>query len=275
MNPIFNELHLRRFNLLAWPLVAAWSISTIIGIFLSTASVEKFSSPFEPFFEIFHLGEKFGLSNYGEATINTKKVTTTTLVPDPHRIKAIYRSASDSFVSISDATATTIIPLHGKYKGAFRLISLNDASALFRGYGKTYRLRLGHNDNLSRQEVVTRSVSDGVQPGILENEWRTIAYQTLKEQMDDLQNIGKTIDITPTLSGSKISGFRVNTIAETSMFFHLGVLKGDIIQSVNNKKLESYADALAVVSQLPRLRSIRITVLRNNLQKDIVYEITR
>lgn len=275
MNPIFNELHLRRFNLLAWPLVAAWSISTIAGIFLSTAGVEKFSSPFEPFFEIFHLGEKFGLTHYGEATINTKKVTTTTLVPDAHRIKAIYRSPSDSFVSISDARATTIVPLHGEYKGVFRLIGLNDTSAIFRGYGKTYRLRLGYDDNLSRQEVVTRFVSDGTQPGILENEWRTIAYQTIKEQMDDLQNIGKTIDITPNQVGSKVSGFRVNTIAEASLFSQLGILKGDVIQSVNNKKLESYADALAVVSQLPRLRSIRITVLRNNLQKDIVYEITR
>ncbi len=275
MNPIFNELHLRRFNLLAWPLVVAWSISTIAGIFLSSASVEKFSSPFEPFFEIFHLGEKFGLTHYGEATINTKKVTTTTLVPDAHRIKAIYRSSTDSFVSISDAKTTSIVPLHGEYKGIFRLIGLNDSSAVFRGYGKTYRLRLGYDDNLSRQEIVTRSVSDGTQPGTLENEWRTIAYQTIKEQMDDIQSIGKTIDIIPNQEGSKITGFRVNSIAETSIFSQLGVLKGDIIQSVNNQKLESYADALAVVSQLPRLRSIRITVLRNNLQKDIVYEITR
>ncbi|HEX5709755.1 MAG TPA: hypothetical protein VFX68_00300 [Sulfuricurvum sp.] len=275
MNPIFNELHLRRFNLLAWPLVAAWSISSIAGIFLSTASVEKFSSPFEPFFEIFHLGEKFGLIHYGEATINTKKVITTTLVPDAHRIKAIYRSHSDSFVSISDARGTTIVPLHGEYKGVFRLIGLNDTSAVFRGYGKTYRLRLGYDDNLSRQEVITRSITDGTQPESIKNEWRTIAYQTITEYMDNLQNIGKTIDITPNQEGSKISGFRVNTIAQASIFSQLGILKGDVIQSVNNKKLESYADALAVVSQLPRLRSIRITVLRNNLQKDIVYEITR
>lgn len=273
MNPIFNELHLRRFNLLAWPLVLAWSISTTTGMFLSTAGVERFSSPFESFFEIFHLGQKFGLSNDTEVTGKTE--TTTTLVPDAHRIKAIYRSQSDSFVSISDTKTTTIVPLHGEYKGVFRLIGLNDTSAVFRGYGKTYRLRLGHDDNLSRQEVVTRFVSDPSQAGSVENEWRTIAYQAIKEQMDDLQNIGKTIDITPAFTGSKITGFRVNTIASTSVFAQLGILQGDVIQSVNHKKLESYPDALAIASQLPRLRSIRITVLRNNLQKDIVYEITR
>lgn len=275
MNPIFNELHLRRFNFLAWPLIAAWSISTIATIFLATAGIEKFSSPFEPFFEIFHLGEKFGLINYGEATINTKKVTTTALVPDPHRIKAIYRSASDSFVSISDARATTLVPLYSEYKGVFRLIRLNDTSAVFRGYGTTYRLRLGYDDNLSRQEIVTRSIPNPTPSGTLENEWRTIPYQTIQEHLNNLQSIGKTIDITPTQKGSKMSGFRVNSIAKISLFSQLGILKGDVIQSVNNKKLESYADALAVVSQLPKLRSIRITVLRDNLPKDIVYEITR
>ena len=275
MNPIFNESFFRRFNLLAWPLIVVWSIFTTAGMFLSTAGIERFSSPFEPFFEIFHLGEKFGLSKHMEATVNTKTVTTTTLVPDAHRIKAIYRSQSDSFVSISDAKATTIVPLHGEYKGVFRLIGLNNSYAVFRGHGKTYRLRLGHDDNLSRQEVVTRSVSDPSQPGSIESEWRTIAYQTIKDQMDDLQNIGKTIQVTPALRGSKITGFRVSTIDSKSVFAKLGILQGDVIQSVNNKKLESYPDALAIASQLPRLRSIRISVLRNNLQKDIVYEITR
>jgi len=275
MKRIFNESYLRRFNVLAWPLVLAWSLSSLSGIFLSSASVEKFSSPFEPFFEIFHLGQKFGLSETLEGAVHSKTITTTTLVPDAHRIKAIYRSQSDSFVSISDANATTIVPLHGEYKGVFRLIGLNDTAAVFRGYGKTYRLRLGYNDNLSHQERITRSVFDPSKAGTVESEWRTIAYQTIADQMSNLQTLGKAIDVSPAMTGSKITGFRVNSLAPDSMFAQLGILGGDIIQSVNNKKLESYPDALAIVSQLPRLRSIRITVLRNNLQKDIVYEITR
>jgi hypothetical protein len=275
MNPIFNESLLRRVNLWAWPLVLVWSLSTVGGMFLSTATIEKFSSSFEPFFDIFHLGQKFGIAEHFAGAIHTKTVTTKTLVPEAHRIKAIYRSGSGSFISISDATKTTIVPLQGVYKGTFRLVGLSDTAALFRGYGKMYRLRLGYDDNLSRQELITQSIPDPAKAGSVENEWHTIAYQTIADQMRDLQNLGKTIDVTPAMSGSKITGFRVNTIASDSIFAQLGILGGDVIQSVNNKKLESYPDALAVITQLPRLRSIRITVLRNNLQKDIVYEITR
>jgi len=275
MNLLFNDLLLRRFNHWVLPVAIVWSLSTAGGMFLSQTTTEGFVNGFTSFFEVFRLGEKFALVEQTDGVFKGKLVTSTTLVPDLHRIKAIYRSQSDSFVSISDTKATTIVPLNGMYKNAFRLIGLNDTSAVFRGYGKTYRLRLGFDDNLSRQEVVTRSVSDPSQMGSVDNEWRTVAYKTLKEQMDNLPNIGKSIDVTPAYDGSKITGFRVNTMASTSVLAQLGILQGDVIQSVNNKKLESYPDALAVVSQLPRLRSIRITVLRNNLQKDIVYEITR
>ncbi len=275
MKAIFNEATLQRFNKLALPLVILWCFSTLGGVFLSNSTIEGFNSRFDSFFEIFHFGQKFGIAEHFDGAIHSKTISTTTLVPDPHRIKAIYRSTSDSFVSISDIKTTRIIPLGGIYKNVFHLTALTDTTATFRGYGKTYILRLGHDDPLSRQEVVMQSLPDSSQGGSQEGEWHTIAYKTIVAQMNDLQNIGKTIDISEVANGAKISGFRVNTIAPTSIFAQLGVVGGDIILSVNNKKLESYADALAVYSQVPHLRSIRITVLRNNLQKDIVYEITR
>ncbi len=273
MKTIFNESSLQRFNLLAAPLVLIWSLSTLGGAFLSDSPIEGFKSQFNPFFEVFHFGQKFGIAEHFDGAIHSKTISATTLVPDLHRIKAIYRSTSNSFASISDTKTTLIVPLGGIYKNVFHLTSLTDTTATFRGYGKVYLLRLGHDDPLSRQEVVTQFVIDPAQAA-QENEWHTIAYQTIKTQMSDLQNIGKTIDISAVANGAKISGFRVNTIAPESIFTQLGIINGDIILSVNNKKLESYADALALYAQVPNLRSIRITVNRNNLQKELIYEIT-
>ncbi|MCX6061305.1 MAG: PDZ domain-containing protein [Campylobacterales bacterium] len=275
MKAVFNESALQRFNLLAAPLVVIWSLSTLGGTFLSNSPTERFTSQLDPFFEIFNLGQKFGIAEHFDGAIHSKSVTATKLVPDFHRIKAIYRSASDSFVSISDTNTTLIVPLGGIYKSVFRLTVLSNTTATFRGYGKSYLLRLGHDDPLSRQEVVTESVSDSAQSGTQENEWRTIPYQTIKSQMNDFQNIGKNIDISEVVNGAKIAGFRVNKIAPESIFAQLGIINGDIILAVNNKKLESYADALAAYSEVPNLRSIRIIVNRNNLQKELVYEITR
>lgn len=275
MKVIFNESTLQRFNLLAAPLVVVWSLSTLGGAFLSDSPTQGFTSKFDPFFEIFHFGQKFGIAEHFDGAIHTKSVTATKLVPAPHRIKAIYRSSSDSFVSISDINTTLVVPLGGIYKSVFRLTALTNSTATFRGYGKTYHLRLGYDDMLARREVVTESVADLAQAGVQKDESRTIAYQTIKSQMNDFQNIGKSIDISAVANGAKISGFRVNTIAPESIFAQLGIVNGDVILAVNNKKLESYADAFAVYSQVPNLRSLRITVNRNNLQKELVYEITR
>ncbi|MCX6073110.1 MAG: hypothetical protein NTY39_02190 [Campylobacterales bacterium] len=275
MKQLFNEFLLRRFNYFALPFVLIWSLTTFGGAFLSTASQERFLSSFDPFFNIFHLGQKFGIIEHFEGAIHTKTVSTTTLVPEPHRIKAIYRSDSDSFISISDGKISTVVPLHGVYKNAFHLVSLTDTAALFRGYGKTYRLRLGFDDNLSRQEIVTRAVADPAHPDAQENEWRSIPYQTISEQLSDLQTLGKKLDITPEMNQGKITGFRVNSISPDVVFAQMGIVNGDIIQSINNKKIESYPDMLALISQVPHLRSIRILVLRNNLDKELIYEITR
>lgn len=275
MKALFNESLFQRFNLFALPLVIMWSLSSVGGVFLSHYTTEGFASAFDPFFEIFHFGEKFGIAEHFEGAIHTKTVTTTSLVPDPHRIKAIYRSNSGSFVSISDAQKTVIVPLGGIYKNVFHLTALTDTTATFRGFGKSYTLRLGHDDPLARQEVINESISDPTQESGGANERHTIAYQVIMNQMSDLQNIGKNIDISEVANGDKITGFRVNTIAPESIFAQLGIMSGDVIFSVNNKKLSSYADALAVYGLVPHLRSLRITVNRNNLQKDIVYEITR
>lgn len=275
MKAIFNESLFQRFNRWALPLVIVWSLASAGGIFLSNVGTEGIVYRFEPFFEIFHFGDKFAIAENFAGAIHSKMVTTTTLVPYAHRIKAIYRSGSGSFTSINDGKETVIVSLRGKYKDAYHLVGLSDSVAVFQGYGKTFRLRLGHDDTLSRQEVTTHAVSDPLQKGIHEKEWHSIAYNTVVNQIEDLGNITKSIDISQSMKGSKLMGYRINSIAPNSLFAQLGLLQGDVIQSVNNQKLESFGDVLTVYAKIAHLKSIRMTVLRNNLQKDIVYEITR
>lgn len=269
MKTLFDDRILRRFNLLAIPVVAVWSLWSGAGFYLSSGTTERYAHTFEPFFEIYPLARPFGIVQ-GGGVMRTE--TTTTLVPQPHRINAIIRSHEGSYVSISDPAGSSVVQLGGTYKKAYRLIGLNDTIAIFKGYGKTSRLRLGMEDNLYREETITRSVTDPSKGG---NEWLTIPYQTLASQMRDVQGIWKKIRINEVRAGSKIDGFRIYTIAPDSVFARIGLEQGDIIKSVNNKKIESYADAFAVYSQVPRMHSIRISVVRNNLPKDLIYEITR
>jgi len=274
MNKFFNEYSLQRFNTLALPLVFLWSLSLFGALFLPTSTYERFTYPNEPFFEIFHLGEKMTLSTHSSA-VQTKMLTITTLVSYPHRLKALYLAHSGSYASVYDGKETVIVPLRGRYKGVFRLIGLNDTSAIFQGYGKRYRLRLGKDDTLARLERSTRTIPNPVEKTTPENVSHIITYQNIMKQVNDMENIHKSIDISERRNGSKFMGYRVNSIAPDSLFSQLGLQRGDIIQSINNQRLESFADVLLIYGRMPQLRSIRISLQRNNLQKDIVYEIIR
>lgn len=275
MKILFNESLLKRFNLLFLPVAVIWTASTVSGIFLSSFTTEVLVNKFDPFFEIYHFNQRFQIVESYSPSTHTKTITTTTLVPDMHRVKAIYRSSDESFVSISDsANNSQVVSLGGTYKKDFKLTALTNKVAIFHGYGKNYKLRLGHDDPLSRKEVVKTIIPDPAYKDIIESEWHTIKHQTLVAQMD-MQNIEKNIDISEVAPGVKDSGFRVNAVAPGSVFHQLGVMNGDIILSVNNKKIKSYTDALVMYSQVPHLKSIRITVNRNNLKKDLIYEIVR
>lgn len=274
MNPVFDESFLKRFNTLALPLALVWSMSTLGGIFLSKAPVEGAAERFETFFELFRFGDKFGIVTQTAGASHGKTVTTTTLVPSGHRVKAIYRSAFASYVSISDGKETTVVPLHGRYKKDFTLIGISDSAAVFSGFGKSYRLRLGFEDNLARRKTVSVMVEETA-ADTRESEWRTVSREVLVEQMQNMNRLDKHIDLEILRAGDRVNGFRVERIAAESVLARLGIVQGDIIVSVNNKKLESYGDALAVYRQVPQMRNIRITVLRNNLHKDLLYEITR
>lgn len=272
MNPIFNESFLSRFNTYALPVAVIWTLSSAGSMFLSSTPQEGYAQNEEGFFEIFRFGDKFALPKYVRGG-KGKTVTKTTLVPSPHQVKAIFRSEEGSFVTIDDGRECLIVPLHGIYKNTFRLVGMNDEAAIFRGHGKNYRIRLGYQDNLETEQSVTLTLDDTNADG--EGEWHTITQTRLIEGMNNIKNLLKTISIRDVRSGDKIAGFKVERIASDSVFAQLGVIQGDVIESVNNKKLESYADVLGVYNQVPHMKSICITVVRNNQHKDLLYEITR
>ncbi len=53
----------------------------------------------------------------------------------------------------------------------------------------------------------------------------------------------------------------------------LGIQKGDIIIKANNIELKSYKDALNLYGKINDLDTIQIVILRNNQEKEIVYDI--
>ena len=85
--------------------------------------------------------------------------------------------------------------------------------------------------------------------------------------------IWKNISIHEVKKNGKINGFKVNKINQNSVFAKLGLKEGDLIIKLNNKKLDSYREALKIYKHIDDLDSVQIVVMRNNQEVELVYEI--
>lgn len=270
MNTLLNERILKQFNRFALPVAVLWTLMSFLAFFLKTLPVERYASNEQPFFDLFRFSTMFGISAAGSTDKGYKTVTKEVLVGVPHRLKGIIKSSSGGYITVSDGKESTVVALHGTYKKDFILVGIGENQAIFRGHGKRYRLRLGFDDPLEEMQMVTTSISN---PESKEgaNEWRTIPRSELLAKSNDLKQLGKIIDIAPIENG----GFRVVRIASGSLFDRFGLQQGDVVHEVNNKKMVNYAEALSVYREIPRMRSICISITRNNQKKDLIYEIAR
>jgi type II secretion system protein C len=278
MKVIFNNSNFKKFNYICIPLITFWSLSNIGGSFLSQQSIEGFSNNKDSFFELFRFSDKFGISKLSEKTNSMgegKKVLTKTLIDVPHILKGTYRSNEKSFISIENGNKTDIVFLNKVYNNNLKLISIGERTATFKGFGKLFKLTIGINGSLPKEEVTTNIVYDTPKAIKETEEWRSISHDSVVEQTSDIMNINKKINFSIVRDEDSIVGFRVEDIDSNSIFSQLGIIQGDVIESVNNKKLQSYADIMQIYNKIPQMRSIRISIKRNNLQKDVVYEITR
>ncbi|MFT7860867.1 MAG: PDZ domain-containing protein, partial [Sulfurimonas sp.] len=85
--------------------------------------------------------------------------------------------------------------------------------------------------------------------------------------------IWKDIAINEVFEGKKIKGFRVDRIAPNSKMARLGLKKGDVIIRANNRELNSYKAAIDLYKNIDNIDTMALTVLRNNQEKELIYEI--
>ncbi len=271
MKPLFDDRSLRTFNRYALPLVIAMSVSTAALPFLKATPNEAAQIDIVPFYDLYRIGEMFGLrSEGGEVTM--KKVTREVLTPVPHTLNAVYADPTRAFVSVTDGASTTFVDYGRLYKERYRLIGITPDSAVFSAYGQRMTLKLGEPGNLSLKESVTAYVPDETAAPASSF---VLARATVERYTENMGETWKNVSINEVVQKGKTVGFRVDRIAEGSPFALLGIQKGDVITGVDNKPIDSYAAAFAAYQSGLRRSAIKITVLRNNQPKDLEYEISR
>lgn len=95
----------------------------------------------------------------------------------------------------------------------------------------------------------------------------------ISKYLDDMNLIWKDISIKTYKEEGKLKGYIVGFIKPDTPFAQIGLEVGDIITAINGRVMKSDSDALMAYKSMKKANSIRITVQRNNQEKELNYEI--
>jgi len=185
-------------------------------------------------------------------------------------LKGLYGNRINGFAIVAEkksTTKTTIIAVGEIYQG-YKLKEIELDQVIFTKLGKDYLLKL---EKSSRQNF-SRSVKRVHRGGDDESEHR-VSKQDINFYSKNPNQIWKDIAIAPVKRNGKIEGFKINRIKRGSKMDMLGLKKGDVIIEANNIKLSSFKDAINLYKNINKIDTIALTVLRNNQEKEIIYEI--
>lgn len=185
-------------------------------------------------------------------------------------LKGLYGSKTKGFVIIAmraSSKKTSIIAIGELYQG-FKLISIALKSATFIKNSKKYVLEL--------KKIKEGSIITKIKKKPLKNKSTkpmSIQRTEISNYITNPMQIWKETSISEVKQGNEIKGFKVNSIVKNSKFSTLGLKKGDIIIKANNITLKSYNDVMSIYSNISKLKTLQIIVLRDNQEKELIYEI--
>jgi len=191
-------------------------------------------------------------------------------------LKAIYKTSKNGsdggFIVALDNTKgkrSVFIKMLSEYNG-YTLKELTNEKATFERKGQKYKLEFKKKKSSSLiQEPIARPNRQKYSDDVI----RAVSKSEVHKYTKDFKSIWKSISIKEVKQNGKIDGFKVTSIKQGTIFDKLGLKKDDIIISVNNKPMKSYASAFKIYKDVKTMTSLKITVKRNNQTKDLEYEI--
>jgi general secretion pathway protein C len=183
------------------------------------------------------------------------------------KIKAIFHSKTLSFVTLEDGKEVLFLDIGQSFKG-YTLTKVFPTKAIFTQGGKQYELTL--SDDIDKQ--VAQATRESVKKEPVQT-LSNIPRDEIKTYQKDMAKIWSNIGLKEHKTGAILDGFVVTFIKPGSVFEQLGLQKGDILTEANGVKIASYKDALSLYKKIDTIKVFKLTILRNNEEKELEYEI--
>ncbi len=119
------------------------------------------------------------------------------------------------------------------------------------------------------------SGNDAIAAGVKqvsENDFQ-IDRSMLDEQLKDLNRLGSQARIVPNYKDGKASGYKLVGVRPGSIFSHIGIRSGDVIQGINGEAIDSPNKALELYQRLQNSSNITIDLERRGQRQSLNYSI--
>lgn len=188
-----------------------------------------------------------------------------------YNLKAVYSTTSNGgWITIENGDNSFILS-QGENIDGYVLSKLFKSYVIFEKSQKEYKLEMKEKDNISYE--LTEDTDDIKQNIIVKDDLVKVNRTYLNSYVQNIDKVWNNIAINEKKVGNKIEGFEVLKVNQDSVFAKLGLKAGDVIKSINNNSLNSYADAFNVYNNIGDTRYLNIEILRNNEVVELNYEI--
>lgn len=186
-------------------------------------------------------------------------------------LKGVYRTQKGGYVIVApknNPSRSEVVGIGEVFSGGYTLIEITAGSAVFErgGIKKTVWLEKPTVEDGAAVPTVPAAGPEEGSP-------QRLSRKDVDYYAKNIDQAWKDIGIIEAKKEGKIEGFRVERIREGSPLSKIGLQKGDVIISANNKPLTSYAYAMELYQKIDTLKVLELVVRRNNQEKELLYEI--
>ncbi len=223
--------------------------------------------------------KKLEAEKKAEEALTVNEEVSETLYPlDALKLKGIYYSSSKKFITLQEGKEVLFLEVGEERKG-YKLIKVERHQAIFTRSGKQYVLRLDSDDKeakFTKEKVALKKVEpkdNGITAENAKQVMSSVPRDEIKSYQKDMSKIWRNIGLKEHKKDGKTDGFVVTFVKKGSVFQQLGLIKNDVLIEANGYKLTSYKDALTIYKKIDTIKSLKLTVLRNNEEKELEYDI--
>lgn len=187
-----------------------------------------------------------------------------------YKLKAIYKTSNNGgWISVEENQKSFILAQDEQIDN-YVLTRLYKNYVIFERYGKEYKLEMSKDNSSANVNVILDNIKENIS---VKDDSIVVNRDYLNSYINNVDKIWNNIAINEAKENGVIVGFKVDNINVNSAFAKLGLQKGDIIKSINNNQLNSYADAFRVYNNIGDTKFLNMEIIRNNETVELNYEI--